>query len=194
MTRRPFDRGELDQPSADAERSVGELESYLADTAMGAPRGLEERVMAAIEHEPAPRRGLLASLLAPSGSGAGMRRLARAGLLAATLVLAVAGALFAGQLSGLIRSVGSGSPTPTESVAPSQTESLVPSPTTSQEATPSGSPEASEDVHGSPGASTAPGASAEETPDATPEETPEGSKTPSPSPTGTPSESSTSSN
>ena len=196
MTRRPFDRRELDRPSADAERSVVELESYLADTAMGAPRGLEERVMAAIEAEPAPRRGFLASLLAPSGSGAGMRRLARAGLLGATLVMAVAGALFAGQLSGLIHNVGSGSPTPTptESVAPSQTESLLPSPTTSQEATPSGSPAASEDVHGSPGASTTSGASAEETPDASPEETPEGSKTPGPSATGTPSETPTSSN
>lgn len=185
MTRRPFDRGEVDQPLGDAERTVAELESYLADTAMGAPRGLHERVMAAIEHEPAPHRGFLSWLVTPSGSGVGMRRFVRAGLLAATLVMAVAGALFAGQLSGLIRNVGSGSPTPTETVSPLPSESVRPSSTTSDEASPSGSPEASQDTHGSPGASKSAGASADETPDTSPEETPGASGTARPSPTAT---------
>lgn len=183
MTRRPFNPDELDQPSDDADRIIAELESYLADTATGAPRGLEQRVMAAIEHEPAPHRGFLAWLLTPSGSGAGMRRFARAGLLAATLVMAVAGALFAGQLADLVRNVGSGSPTPVESVSPAPSESLLPSPTTSPEATSSGSPEASEDAQGSPGATGTPDASEGETPDASPEETAEESKTPRPSAT-----------
>lgn len=186
MTRRPFNPDELDRPSDGADRTIAELESYLADTATGAPRGLEQRVMAAIEHEPAPRRGSLAWLLTPSGSSAGMRRFARAGLLAATLVVAVAGALFAGQLADLVRNVGSGSPTPVESVSPAPSESLLPSPTTSPEATSSGSPEASENAQGSPGATGTPDASENETPDASPEETAEESKTPRPSATASP--------
>ena len=52
MTRRPFDPNELGPPWTDADPSVTELESYLADTATGAPRGLEQRVMAAVEQEP----------------------------------------------------------------------------------------------------------------------------------------------
>ena len=188
MTRRPFNPDELDQPSPDADRTIAELESYLADTATGAPSGLEGRVMAAVEREPAPRRGFLSWLLTPFGSNAGMRRFARAGLLGATLVLAVAGALFAGQLADLMRNVGNGSPTPVESVSPPPTESVAPSPTTSPEASPSGSPEASEDAHQSPGATGTPEASEEETPEASSEGTSEESKTPRPSATATPTE------
>jgi hypothetical protein len=187
VTRRPFNPNELDQPMDDADRVSAELESYLADTATGAPRGIEQRVMVAIEHAPAPRRGFLSWLLTPSGSNSGMRRFARAGLMAATLVIAVAGALFAGQLSGLIRNVGNGSPTPVESISPAPSESLVPSPTTSLEASPTGSPESSENAHGSPGSSNSPEASAEETPDTSPEETPDSSETPRPSKTASPS-------
>jgi hypothetical protein len=183
MTRRPFDPNELDQPSGGADPSVTELESYLADTATGAPRGLEQRVMAAVDQEPAPRRGFLAWLLTPSTSGPGVRRFARAGLLSATLVVAVAGALFAGQLADLVRNVGSGSPTPTESVSPTPSESVMPSPTTSPKAISSSSPEASEDVHATPAATGTPDASDDETPEASPEETPEESKTPRPSAT-----------
>jgi hypothetical protein len=185
MTHRPFDPNELDQPPADADRTIAELEGYLADTATGAPRGLEQRVMAAIEQEPAPRRGLLAWLLTPPGSKTGMRRFARAGLVAATLVIAVAGALFAGQLADLVRNVGSGSPTPVESVSPTPSESVMPSPTTSPKATSSSSPEASDDVHPTPAATGTPDASDGETPEASPEETPEESKTPRPSATAT---------
>ena len=186
MTHRPFDPGELDEPSADAERAAGELGRYLGDTATGAPRGFEQRVMAAIEQEPAHRRGFLASLLAPTGGG-GLRRLARAGVLAVTLVIAVGGAILAGNLVGLIREVGSGSPTPTESVSPAPSESLLPSPTISVEPSPTGLPEGSEDVHSQPPGSTAsPDASENETPDASPEETPEDSKSPTPSPTAKP--------
>lgn len=182
---RPFDTNELDQPSAEADHAVAELESYLADTATGAPRSLEQRVMAAIEQEPAPRRGPLAWLLTPPAPGGGTRRFARAGLLAATLVIAVAGALFAGQLADLVRNVGDGSPTPVESTSlPSQ--SVAPSPTTS-EPTPSSSHDASGAASESPEASGAPEASEDETPEPT-DESGEESETPRPSPTATPTE------
>lgn len=193
MTHRPFDPNELDEPQAGADRTIGELEGYLADTATGAPRGFEQRVMAAIEDEPAPRRGFLAWLLTPSGSNVGMRRFARAGLLAATLVMAVAGALFAGQLADLVRNVGSGSPTPVESVSPVPSDLLIPSQVTSPEATPSGAPEGSEDANQSPGSSGTPDGTAGETPEASDDsghesETPRPTKTASPSatPTATP--------
>ena len=185
MTRRPFDPNELDQPSGGADPSVTELESYLADTATGAPRGLGQRVMAAVDQEPAPRRGFLAWLLTPSTSGPGVRRFARAGLLSATLVVAVAGALFAGQLADLVRNVGSGSPTPTESVSPTPSESVLPSPTTTPEATSSGTPKASPGTLQSPGATGTPEASEAETPEASSDGSGEKSKTPRPSPTAT---------
>lgn len=154
MSRRPFDPGELDQPSTDAGRAIFELERYVATTATDAPRGLEDRVMAAVELEAAPRRGFLVWLLTPTASGSGLRRFARASALAATLVLAVAGALFAGQLADVVRNIGSGSTpthTPSESVVPTPTESIGPSPSSSEEASPkqSESPEPS----ASPGAS-----------------------------------------
>jgi hypothetical protein len=185
VTRPPFDPNELDQPSTDADRAIAELESYLADTATGAPRGLGERVMAAIEQEPAPHRGFLSWLLTPAGANSGLRRVARAGVLAATLVVAIGGAIFAGQLTGLIRNVGSGSPTPVESVSPTPSESVMPSPSTSPVPTSSGSPEASEDAHQSPGATGTPGASEDETPEASSDGSGEGSKTPRPSATAT---------
>jgi hypothetical protein len=187
MSRRPFDPNELDQPSAEADRAISELESYAATTATGAPRGLEQRVMAAVEREAAPRRGFLAWLLTPPASSGGFRRFARAGAVAATLVLAVAGALFAGQLADIVRNIGSGSPTPTQSVSPSPSESVTPTLTTSPELTSSASPLASEGAGESPEPSGTPEASEHETP----EPSAEGSKTPRPSPTTTPSPSPT---
>ncbi len=187
MTRRPFDPSELDQPSADADRAVAELEGYLADTATGAPGNLEQRVTAAVEQEPTPRRGMLAWLMAPGGSGGWAHGLARAGLLGATLVLAVAGALLAGQLADLVRNVGGESPTPVQSVSPSSSESVAPSPSTSPEETSSGSPDESAGAHQSPAATGTPAASGDETPEASPDESGEESKTPRPSATASPS-------
>jgi hypothetical protein len=186
MSRRPFDPSELDQPSTDAERASSELESYVATTATGAPRGLEQRVMAAVEREPAPRRGFLAWLLTPPSSGSGIRSLARATVLAATLVLAVGGALFAGQLADIVRHVGTGSPTPTETVSPTPTESVAPTLTTSPGLTASGSPTASEDPNESPEPSGTPEATEHETPEASAGGTAEDSKTPRPSRTPSP--------
>lgn len=159
MTHRPFDPNELDQPATDAGRVIPELESYLADTGTGAPRGLGQSVMAAIEREPAPRRGFPSWLMLPPG-WKGTRRVVRAGVLAATLLIAIAGAILAGQLTGLIRNVGSGSPTPVESVSPRPSESTIPRPTIR----PSSSPQESEAAHQSPGDSGASESSEGETP------------------------------
>jgi hypothetical protein len=188
MTRRPFDPNELDQPSTEADRAVAGLESYLADTATRPPRGLDDRVMAAIEQEPAARRGFLAWLLTPPASGGGMRGFARAGLLAATLVIAMAGALFAGQLADLVRNVGDGSPHPVESASPSPSPpSVAPSPTTSSEPAPSSSHEASGDASESPEASGTPEGSEDETPEPS-DDSGDESETPRASATATPTE------
>ena len=184
MSRRPFDPSELDQPSTDAERAIPELEDYVSSTATDAPRGLEERVMAAIEREPAPRRGFLAWLLMPPAAGGGLRQFTRATALAATLVLAVAGALFAGQLADIVRNVGSGS-TPTPSVSPSPSESVAPSQSTSPEPTSSGSPEASGDASESPESSGSPDVGGGGSGGPSPVGTPDQSKTPRPSPSPT---------
>jgi len=183
MTRRPFDPGELDEPAEGATHSISELERYVASTATDAPRDLGDRVMAAIEDEPAPRRGLFGWLLAPAATDGGMRRFTRVGALAATLLLAVAGALFAGQLAGLVRDIG-GDATPTPSPAPSVTDSQSPTMSPSVEASPSGTPEPSAD-DGSPAPPTgSPQATADETPE--PENTPDESDTPRPSATASP--------
>ena len=182
MSRRPFDPSELDQPLTDGNRAVSELESYVATTATGAPRGLSERVRAAVETEPVPRRGFLAWLLIPLGSAGGMRRFVRTSALGATLVLAVAGALVAGQLAGVLRNVGSGSPTPTESVSPTPTESSAPTLIPSPQLTSPGKPSASEGAHESPEPSGTSEASEHETPEPSAADTGEDSSAASPKP------------
>jgi hypothetical protein len=180
MSRHPFDPRELDQPAADRDPSVDELERYVMTADAGAPHGLSDRIMAAIEGEPAPRRGFLAWLGAPSSTGGGPRRLLRVGALAATLVLAVAGALFAGQLADLVRDVGgNATPTPSVSPSPSETTSTSPSPSPSIEPSPSATPEGSDDHGGSGAAPTALPTPDEETSGDASEET----ITPRPSPT-----------
>jgi hypothetical protein len=176
MSRRPFRPDELDQPAADADGAIRELEQYAMTSDSEAPHGLSDRIMAAVGHEPAPRRGLLAWLTTPSSAGGGPGRFLRIGALAATLMLAVAAALYAGQLADLIRDVG-GEPTPTPTVSPSPSEapSLSPTPSSSVAPSPSATPEDSvvPTVRPTP----------DETPDGTPDDTPEETKTPRPSPT-----------
>jgi hypothetical protein len=178
MSRHPFEPGELDQTAADLDRPVKELERFAMTSDADAPRGLSDRIMAAIEGEPAPRRGFLAWLGAPSSTGGGPRRLLRVGALAATLVLAVAGALFAGQLADLVRDVGgNATPTPSVSPSPSETQSTSPSPSPTIEPTPSATPEGSDDHGGSGAAPTA-----LPTPAETPGDASEETITPRPSP------------
>ena len=141
MSHHPFRPSELDRPSTDANRAGAELERYTTSSAADAPHGFDHRVMGAIGAEPAPRRGLLAWLLVPSAAGGGFRQFAPVGAVAATVVLAVAGALFAGQLADMVRNVGSGSPT--ASPSPSASESVQPSPTTSPAPSTTGTPDAS---------------------------------------------------
>jgi hypothetical protein len=186
MSPRHFDPDDRDQRSAPADRAIRELERYAMTADADAPRGLADRVMTAIEHEPAPRRGgFLAWLTAPSATG-GAGRFVRIGAVAATLVLAVAGALFAGRLADLVRDVGDGpSPTPSVSPLPSDTPSALPSPSVSETPSPSGTPEASDD-HGGSGAEETAQPTAQPTPDGTPEDTPEETGTPRPSATASP--------
>jgi hypothetical protein len=184
MTRRPFHPDELDELLAQGDPSIAELERYAIASDADAPHGLSERVMAAVEREPAPRRGFLAWLASPASAGGG-GRFVRVGAVAATLVLAVAGALFAGQLADMVRNVGgSPSPTPSASPSPSIPASSTPVPSLSEVASPSATPEASDD-HGGSGATAQP--TPAQTANATPEDTAEETQTPRPSATATPS-------
>ena len=180
MSRHPFGPSELDQPETARESAVSELESYVATTATDVPHGLGDRVMGAIEQQPTPRRGVLAWLLPSPTMGDGFGRFARVGVFAATLVLAVAGAVLAGQLADLVRNVGTSSPTPTESVSPTPSISQSESPTPSASVAPnlSPSPAASEDGGGSSKVSVGPQASEDETAEPSAEKTAEETSTP----------------
>lgn len=183
MTRRPFDPGELDEPLASGEGTISELERYAMTSDTDAPNGLSERIMAAIEHEPAPRRGFLGWLASPSPTGRGVGRFARVGAVAATLVLAVAGALFAGQLADIVRNVGTGpSQTPSIAPSPSNLPSTTPGTSLSDAASPSATPKASDDHGGSGGATTQP--TPQQTANPTPD-TAQETQTPRPSATAT---------
>ena len=148
-----------------------ELERCATTAAPDAPRGFEDKVMAVVRGEPTPRSGSLAWLLGPSAAGGGFGPLARVGALAATLVLAVAAALFVGQLADIVRTVGSGSPTPVVSPSPSASETVQPSPSISPV------PSASETPQGTPVIGESPAATGHETPEDTEQETLDLSKT-----------------
>ena len=188
MTRRPFRPDELDDSRAPGDPTIAELERYVTASDADTPHGLSDRVMAAIEREPTPRRGFLAWLSSPGSTGGG-GRFRRVGAVAATLVLAVAGALFAGQLADLVRDVGNGpSPTPSVSPSPSIAPSTTPLPSLSEPPSPSATPQTSDD-HGGSGATAQP--TPQQTANATPADTAEETKTPRPSATATASPSAT---
>lgn len=184
MSRSPFDPSEVDGGLDPRDPAIEELERYAAIASDGAPGTLADRVMSAVAAEPTPRRGLLAWLVTPPSAGRPFARFARVTALAATLVLAVAGALYAGELARLVRDFGVGT---TPQPSPSISESFEPSPSPSVSPGPSVTPEESESE--SPDASGAPGSSS---PAATPrpstgQPSPTGSedesKSPTPSPT-----------
>jgi len=181
MTRRPFRPGELDDPRAPGDPTIAELEGYVTASDADAPHGLSDRVMAAVEREPTPRRGFFAWLSGAASAGGG--RFPRVAAVAATLVLAVAGALFAGQLADLARDVGNGpSATPSASPSPSIAPSTTLIPSLSEPASPSATPETSDD-HGGSGATAQP--TPQQTANATPPDTAEETTTPRPSATAT---------
>lgn len=139
------------------------LERYAAISDESPSPGFADRVMAAIEAEPARRgwiAGWIAALVGPA------RHSLRVAAVAAVVVLAVGGALYGSQLAGLLRQQpGTASP----SVAPSvlATPSVVPSPSVSPSPDPSESPEVSAGESEQPGSSAeesaAPGSSTAET-------------------------------
>jgi len=195
MSRRPFDPGEIDRDATDLESAASELERYAALTAAATPRDLDDRVMAAVEREPTPRRGILAGLGLLT-LGVPMGRMMRAVVLAGALVLLVGGVMAAGQLARIIRdaSVGGPSGSPTESFSPSPSPSEDESPSASESESPSESPEesSSPEASGAPGASEDSGA-AGSSPDELKTESPSRTASPTPKATaaGTPEETST---
>ena len=172
MSRRPFDPEEL------GERTVGDpvvrdLERYADQASREVPSpDFVDRVSAAIEAERPPSRGPLAWLTTAQASGGGFRRLARASVLLATLALAVAAVLLAGQLASLVRDLQVGtSPSPAVIESNPPSPSISPASPSEAEGSPAGSPSASKQGEASP----TPGGSDDE------------SKTPRPSATETPS-------
>jgi len=155
----------------DTDPVVEELERYAHATRAVPPADLADRVMAAVEQSPAPRRGFMAGIAAIVSGRARGHRWAQAAVMAATLVLAVGGIFAAGELARLVRdgtNVGT-SPSPVEqtfspSPSPSATPTVTPSPT------PSATPDASESEQ-----------EASETPEATEQPTQPPAATPSPS-------------
>jgi hypothetical protein len=190
MTRRPFDPRELDRRDADRDPVADELERYAGLTSGEAPRGLDERVMAALADEPPPRRGLATLLFSPF-LGLPRGGMARTALVAATMAVAILAVVAAGELAGLFRNDQVGpSPVPSFIESPSATPS--PSATHSPTLPVTPSPSSSATHSPVPPATSTPRPSGVETPGATSEptdhETPEGesdhSETPRPSDSG----------
>lgn len=164
-----------------------ELVRYGALTDQHPSPGFVDRVMAAIDAEPAPARGGLAGALAAwLGQLSGLARQSlRMAAVAVVVVLAVGGALVGAQLSGLLRqgppTGASASPvsSPAVTASPSPTSSpsptLVPSPPATPEATDTATPQA---IETSVTETRSPGASASE--DGS-HETPQPTETPKPS-------------
>ena len=192
MSRSPFDPSEVDGSLDPRDPAVEELERYATIASDQAPGNLADRVMSAVAAEPTPRRGLMAWLVTPPSAGRPFARFARVTVLGATLVLAVAGALYAGELARLVRdfSVGSTpqpSPSITESFEPSPSESISPSPSVSpvepESETPEQSAEPSEAATATPRQSTSqpsPTGSQDESKSPSPSQTPEETETPEP--------------
>ncbi len=158
---------------------AGELRHY-ADLVDDAPSpGFADRVMAAVEASPAPRRGLmpwLAGLVAPFAGPA--QRSLRVAAVAAVVILAVGGALIGSELSGLLRNGPAAGSSTSPFVSP--TIRLTASPSPSPSSSPSGTPQTTESAD--PTATVAPTKS----PDASPSERENRSGSQTPQPTETP--------
>lgn len=187
MNHRPDDPRDLPGAS-DADPVLEELERYAHATRAVPPADLADRVMAAVEQAPAPRRGFLAGIAAIISGRAPGHRWAQAIVMAATLVLAVGGIFAAGELARLVRdgtNVGTSpspveqtfSPTPEPTPTPTLTPTATPSPTPSPEASASESevsetPEPTEEPTQPPAATPSPSDDEEDS------STPEASETP----------------
>lgn len=174
MSRRPFDPQDLGAPDGardpDIEGVAQELQRYRDLTAEPPTPGFADRVMSAVDREPAPRRGLLAWLPALRA----LQQPLRAAALAAVVVLAVGSALVAGQI--LHRAQTGESPSPAVTTTLSPVPSAEPTEPASETPEPSESPGTQEPT---PSAST-------KTPEPTERSTatPEPTRTPNPSGSG----------
>ena len=162
MTRRPFDRGEVEDLGRDLDPTLADFDRYLADTAADPSGSFTDDVMTAIEHEPMPRRGPIGAVLAWLAAPGGSRRTT---LLVATAAVAVLAVVALGRISDLLPSNVGNSPSPSIQASPSvevtpspeaspsppsQRPSPRPSRSPKPSATASGSAEASDD-HGGHG-------------------------------------------
>jgi hypothetical protein len=186
VTRRPFDPRELgtpdEAPDPELERAAAELARYRDLTADVPSGGFTERVMAAVDREPAPRRGPFGWLLSAKTWQQPLRAVAVAGV----VVLAVGGALVAGEMAGLIRQAPAGaSATPAVTAEPRRTASPEISPSLTPPPSPTESPGTPE-----PTPSPEPSATQDSSEPATPSPTSGATRTPSPSASGHESETS----
>lgn len=155
----------------EADQVVEELEQYAHATRALPPTDLADRIMAAVEQAPTPRRGMLGWMAALAAGRAPGHRWAKAGVMAATLVLAVGGIFAAGELARLVRD---GTPVGTSPSPVVETLSPSPEPSPTPRVSPSASPTATPDASASE-------SEASETPEASEEATQPPAATPSPS-------------
>ncbi|HET9878564.1 MAG TPA: hypothetical protein VFQ81_04565 [Candidatus Limnocylindria bacterium] len=145
MTRHPFNSGELGRDDPELMSLAEELEGL----AVADPRpraGFHDRVLAAIDAEPARRRSWVSRLFAGDG-----RQLLQAAALALVLVVGITTAFLAGGiLDGLRRTPGTGPPLPSPSDA---LPTITPSPSLSASPSPSSSPSPSASPSTAPSAS-----------------------------------------
>lgn len=121
----------IEQPSEEGR----ELERYADSVRPMPPVDFVDRVMAAVETAPAPRRGVIGALI---GFAPGLRRPLQAAALVVVLVAGIGGALAAGELLSGVRN--SASPPAPPSVAPSETPMASPTATPTTQASPRATP------------------------------------------------------
>lgn len=140
MSRVPFTPAELGVDDASLASAAAELERYAQLTQRGATPSFVASVLAAVEAEPAPRRGPWAALLAPGGAlRQSFAMLAAVGVIVAAIGI---GFLLGRVADGPAPGVGT-SPSPSQVVAtPSASPAVTPNPTPSPtlSPTPSASP------------------------------------------------------
>ena len=122
MTHHHYDPSELDRQDSELDSVAERLEGYASATRTEPPIGLVDRIVAAIDEEPAPRTAWWTRVTA-------WRRPALGLAAAAVVIAAITGALAVGELvdQARQRSVGS-SPSPAVEASPSVAPSLTPSP------------------------------------------------------------------
>lgn len=128
---------ELDQPEL---RSVeAKLADYVASTDEAPSPGFTDWVMRSIGGEPAPRRGLAATLAFRFSQPGPMRRVAQAAVVVAIVAAGIGSAIAIGNLGGVLPQPGS-SPSPLPSVEATPIPTASPSPTTQPSPSPTANP------------------------------------------------------